>query len=108
MRISDWSSDVCSSDLLPKFVNRNHHALACQERVYPLEQVEHDRRADFRVFEEVGHIEAHETGFERHGIFLIIENPAKVPLGGPLAQARTAAPRAQLGSMSCREGVSVL
>src|SRR3546814_2889224 len=72
MRISDWSSDVCSSDLigqrLPKFVNRNHHALACQERVYPLEQVEHDRRADFRVFEEVGHIEAHETGFERHGI----------------------------------------
>src|SRR3546814_7192709 len=22
---------------LPKFVNRNHHALACQERVYPLE-----------------------------------------------------------------------
>src|SRR3546814_11224301 len=60
---------------LPKFVNRNHHALACQERVYPLEQVEHDRRADFRVFEEVGHIEAHETGFERHGIFLLIENP---------------------------------
>src|SRR3546814_10613245 len=69
---------------LPKFVNRNNHALACQERVYPLERVEHDRRADFRVFEEVGHIEAHETGFERHGIFLIIENPAKVPLGGPL------------------------
>src|SRR3546814_8492044 len=37
---------------LPKFVNRNHHALACQERVYPLEQVEHDRRADFRVRSE--------------------------------------------------------
>src|SRR3546814_6729385 len=31
---------------LPKFVNRNHHALACQERVYPLEQVEHDRRSE--------------------------------------------------------------
>src|SRR3546814_11311277 len=31
---------------LPKFVNRNNHALACQERVSPLEQVEHDRRAD--------------------------------------------------------------
>jgi hypothetical protein len=75
---------------LQKFVNRNNHALACQERVYPLEQVEHDRRADFRVFEEVGHIEAYETGFMRHGIF-IIENPAKVPLEVHLTRRADAA-----------------
>src|SRR3546814_4662598 len=31
MRISDWSSDVCSSDLCRRATDRNHHCRPCRD-----------------------------------------------------------------------------
>jgi hypothetical protein len=41
-----------------------------------VEQVEHHGRADFGIFEEIGHVEADEARGHRHFIDLTIEGPA--------------------------------
>src|SRR3546814_6205293 len=57
MRISDWSSDVCSSDLEPHLVGDDHHGQAvCAQRLHHFEHLVHqlwiERSEERRVGKE--------------------------------------------------------
>src|SRR3546814_8179987 len=49
-----------------------------------VEQVEHQRRADVGVVEEVRHVEPDESGIERHFVRRVIEHPPHRPARFPL------------------------
>src|SRR3546814_10838609 len=84
MRISDWSSDVCSSDLL--------------EEIRPLGQLQ-GQHVLHRVREADLRGEAHELPRPRPGVQ---PGPAQLPR----RPIRTASPgRSEIGRASCRERV---
>src|SRR3546814_13431653 len=95
MRISDWSSDVCSSDLFPEFVDVDHKLPAVEETVDPVEHVHHERRANFGVVEKIGHVETDERRLQRQSVDLIVEHPAERTAPRPFLQPGTNAFRSE-------------
>src|SRR3546814_13156101 len=63
---------------LPELIDVDHQSSAIQKAVDAMEHVHHDRRANFRIVEEVGHVEAEERRIERHSIDLVRSEERRV------------------------------
>ena len=64
------------SQRLPELVDVDDQAPAVDQALDTMEQIHHQRRADGRVIEQIGHVEADETGVEADGVLVAIEHPA--------------------------------
>src|SRR3546814_8523624 len=67
MRISDWSSDVCSSDLLRKFADEQRdHAQDRARGRHPEAEIVEERKADVARADLKRHDIVHQPGDEGH------------------------------------------
>src|SRR3546814_7074791 len=77
MRISDWSSDVCSSDVDPRVVRAGADGVVVQERVRLVQVVDHLRAlADIGV--EHGAAEVERQG---HRVAVVVVRDVVAPVG---------------------------
>src|SRR3546814_19190161 len=80
MRISDWSSDVCSSDLDDRFgIDQRREGVILPERI----DLGHIGDVERRL------LEAHEIGQDLHPVKQGIDIPMDVPFGGALRTSRS-------------------
>src|SRR3546814_4645380 len=98
MRMSDWSSDVCSSDLVPASAERIDHVAAARLDMEDIEQHPHGRAVDgLRDGVGIGDI-----GEQQHRIVASVASlQADHP---PCALSHGAAPL-KIGRASCRDTV---
>src|ERR1700738_210969 len=64
------------SQRLPEFVDIDNQAPSVNQAFNSVKQVHHQRCADGWMIQQIGHVEADETGIEADGVLLTIENPA--------------------------------
>src|SRR3546814_20043576 len=94
MRISDWSSDVCSSDLDDRFgIDQRRERVILPERI----DLGHIGDVERRL------LEAHEIGQDLHPVKQGIYIPMDVPFGGALRASPDH--RRKIGRASGRESV---
>src|SRR3546814_4160144 len=67
-----------------------------------MEHVHHDRRANFRIVEEVGHVEAEERRIERQSIDLVVEHPTQRSASRPFLKPSADAFRIALAEQLAR------
>src|SRR3546814_15776757 len=102
MRISDWSSDVCSSDLVPHHpaggAVEKHHRIGAkiQMKMQQLQMLK--QRADVTMDDGLG--QASGAGREHHPKRMIVGNMLVAEV-----LARHLVVRQQIGRASCRERV---
>src|SRR3546814_19635121 len=104
MRISDWSSDVCSSDLSQEVANR---------KILLATGIEEDNSAYFSLRDSGSGIPAENLAQIFHGFFTTKENGLGIGLaifhsivaahGGSIVAATR--PEGEIGGASCRERV---